>query len=159
MRKFSRRIAVWAIVVAVFSYAAFVGRSAAAGDWEYSDVWGGYLDWETGLVWGEQKGISTWDGSVAYIGRLSVSTGLPWRQPTVAECQLAAAHGICGAIPSTATGRDCWTADSKSKGTAKSSHYAVVFVNLPTLTLDSVHLCDNKFSFIDSIPVYRLFTP
>ena len=126
---------------------------AQTGNWEdrRADL-GGYLDWDTGLVWGEEKGISSWDGAVAYHSRLSISTGKPWRMPTVAECQVAAGHGICGAIPSTSQGRSCWTSDAKTKGGAKSSHYAIAFLWLP----DYVYLYWNG-SLIDSIPVYRAF--
>jgi hypothetical protein len=143
------------LVLASFGFGV-AERSAIAqtDNWQYVPELGGYLDWDTGLVWGEQRGISTWDGAVAYTDRLRTNTGFPWRLPTVAECQLAAANGICEAIPSTAQGRSCWTADAKNKGGARTAHYAIVFLRLP----DFAYLYGNG-SLIDSIAVYQAFTP
>lgn len=126
---------------------------AQTANFQYVSELGGYLDQNTGLVWGEQVGITNWDGAVRYASNRATTTGKPWRLPTVAECQTAAANGICNAIPSTATGRSCWTADSsKKKGGAKSSHYVVVFLWLPSF----VQLYSNT-SLIDCIAVYKAF--
>lgn len=163
MSRLLQRIALFTIFGVVFAGVSLQVRASQAqtGHWEYVDALGGYLDWDTGLVWGEQKGIGTWNGSVTYMSTLSARTGFPWRQPTVAECQLAAAHGIAS-VPSVtvegrgiiASGRDCWTSDTQNKGSAKFWHYAVFFWGLEV----GVNK-DNNGSLIDTIPVYRAFTP
>ncbi len=154
MNRALQRLVVLAVCTVAFAAVSLQAKTSLAqtGNWEYVPELGGTLDWDTGLVWGDQKGISTWDGAVAYVSRLSTNTGLPWRLPTVDECQVAAAHGICGAIPSTSTGRVCWTSNAKTKGGAKFTHYAVTFLWLP----EFVYLYNNN-SLIDSIPVYRAF--
>ncbi len=125
---------------------------AQTGDWEYSDAWGGWLDWDTGLVWGQSKGISTWDGAVGYVGRLSTNTGKPWRLPTVAEAQVATANGIFVVSGIFFRAGENWTSDAKTKGGARTSHYSFNFHSGAAI------LTNNK-SLIDTIPVYRLFTP
>jgi hypothetical protein len=159
---FSARRACLVISFALVLGLGLVPKSAhAQTGWEYVPELGGYLDWDSGLVWGEQKGISTWDKSVTYMSNLRTSTGFPWRQPTVAECQLAEAHGIY-LVPSVtvegrtiASGRDCWTSDTKNNGSAKSWHYVVGFWNSGILSVNQF----GNGSLIDSIPVYRAFTP
>ena len=125
---------------------------AQTGDWEYVEGLGGWLDWDTGLVWGQQKGISTWDGTVAYMSQLRDNTGLPWRMPTVAESQVASANGIVEVPGIFYRNSECWTPDAKNKGGARSAHYVFNF------HWGVAYLWGNG-SLIDSIPVYRAFSP
>lgn len=131
---------------------------AQTNNWEYSDAWGGWLDWDTGLVWGEH-GINVaqtsfmWNTVDPYLENYRTLTGISqWRLPTVAESQMAVSHGINAVVPGGRTGLACWTSESKSKGWAKSAHYAV-FLSSGNVTLF------NNSSALDVIPVYRLFTP
>ncbi len=153
MTNFGRRFLCLAFLALTFT-SIFAERSAIAqtGNWEYVPELGGYLDWDTGLVWGEQKGISTWAGANNRMAILAANTGFPWRMPTVAESQVAAAHGIFWVPGIFYRAAGTWTSDAKNKGGARTAHYEFVFYT------GTARLIGNN-SLIDSIPVYRAFTP
>ena len=143
-----RTLLIGTLAAAIFScWLPVSSVQAQTGNWEYSEELGGWLDWDTGLVWGEQKGISTWDGAVGYVGRLSTNTGKPWRLPAVAECQVATAHGIYGVPGIFYRASENWTSDAKNKGGARTAHYSFNFYS------NAAILTNNK-SLIDTIPVY-----
>jgi hypothetical protein len=154
MRRVLQRLVLLAICAVAHAGVSLPASTSLAqtGNWEYVPALGGYLDWDTGLVWGEQRGISTWNGAVANFGRLSDSTGVPWRMPTVAESQVATAHGIYGVPGVFYRASSCWTSDAKNKGGARTAHYAFFFHS------GTAYLASNN-SLNDSIPVYRAFTP
>lgn len=160
MNRISPQMAVVALFAALVSGIGLSPSAAHAqtGDWEYVEALGGYLDWDTGLVWGEHArnvlGFGPgWDFvQNNYLPSYRTLTGISqWRMPTVSESQLAAAHGINSLI-NPPRGIYCWTSESKSKGWAKTTHYAVE----PFSGLS--YLYNNK-SNINFIPVYRVFTP
>jgi len=143
------------ILAAAFAAVALPQQSAKAqtGNWEYSEAWGGYLDWDTGLVWSEQVGQSSWSSADASSAMHEAETGFPWRLPTVAECQVATAHGIVlvpgvFGFPEGPT----WTSDARNKGGARTAHYIFRFYS------GRSELWNNN-SLIFHIHVYRAFTP
>jgi hypothetical protein len=131
---------------------------AQTANWEYHPELGGYLDRNTGLVWGDHgfnvaHTLFMFKTVAPYLTNYRTLTGISqWRLPTVAESQTAVAHGINAVVPGGITGVPCWTSESKSKGWEKDAHYAVY------LTSGVVTLYNNA-SNIDVIPVYRAFTP
>jgi hypothetical protein len=153
-------------LLAGFLFAACFGLGLSGGSvhaqtgWEYVPELGGYLDWDTGLVWGEHSSLVVQNGGGRgwefmrdnYLPSYRAMTGIPdWRMPTIAESQIAAAHGIDAVIPSASYANYCWTSETKSKGWANKAHYGVepnggyvALFNKSTLSL---------------IPVYRAFTP
>lgn len=151
MFKLTRRTLVLGLLSAVTFIGALYTTAANAGDWEHRPDLGGYLDLDTGLVWGERGvGLGSWDYiSNTYIPNLRSRTGLPWRFPTVAESQLAASHGITSTVTISGT---CWTSDAKNKGGARTAHYAV------NMFSGEANLFNNG-SLIHFVPVYRAFTP
>jgi len=157
-----RRVLLVGFLATAFCGLALPVRSAMAqtGNWEYVPELGGYLDWDTGLVWGEHSitvsgwGSWSWDGAQdIYLPSYRTLTGIQnWRMPTVAELQSAAAHGINAVINNPYPRGSCWTSDTKSKGWSKFAHYQV------SPTTGSAGLYDNRASG-QFIPVYRAFTP
>jgi len=149
-----RRALLLGILAFVFICTGLPERLAHAqtGNWEYSEELGGWLDWDTGLVWGKQDGIAGWGDSNAYMSRLAASTGHPWRMPSVAESQVAFAHGIFGVPGIFYRAAGTWTSDAKNKGGARTAHYEFDFYT------GTARLIGNN-SLIDCIPVYRAFTP
>jgi hypothetical protein len=155
-----RRIAFLGILAAgLVAFNPLPQTVQAQTGWEYVPELGGYLDWDTGLVWGEHSFRVTssswnWDGvNNKYLPNYRAATGIAaWRMPTVVEAQVAAAHGIAAAmtLPSNVSFSPCWTSESKSKGWAKSAHYAV------TPAGGGTDLYNNR-SGISFIPVYRAF--
>ncbi len=150
------------VLIASFALALAVSLHAtpaqAQTGWEYVPELCGYLDWDTGLVWGEHSmnvaGTVRWDNvQSSYLPSYRVLTGIPdWRMPTVSESQSAAAHGINDLITPSRTGIYCWTSESKSSGWAKTAHFAV-----NPLSGDTVLY--NNGSFIGFIPVYSILPP
>lgn len=91
----------------LFGLLAVVG-TATAGNWEARPDLGGWLDKDTGLVWGEDvntfkfrtdptwPGLTiTWSGAVNFVTIYRAATGFnDWRLPTTAEGSVAVGHGI-----------------------------------------------------------------
>lgn len=97
---FNRRDVIrWAASVAVLVTALGAAANARAENWKYRADLGGWLDVETGLVWGPYSGEWT---NYGYNWLAADRVGVPdyqqrtgnskWRLPTVAETQTAYAH-------------------------------------------------------------------
>jgi hypothetical protein len=127
---------------------------AQAGDWEYVEELGGWLDWDTGLVWGEDvRSISWTNAQNVYLPQLRAATGNPlWRMPTIAESQTAAAHGIYDVVVfPVGPGFPAWTSETKKvKGTQ--SAYAVY------PSFGNAVLYSQKTNLL-FLPVYRPIAP
>ncbi len=97
----------------------------AAESWTYRADLGGWLDNETGLVWGQSSRV--WNPSAWYSYSGAVYGGIPtyqqmtnnakWRLPTVAEAQTAHAHNIYSYISQTGdtSVAFAWASDKQGK--------------------------------------------
>jgi hypothetical protein len=155
MNRVLQRLVVLAVCTVAFAGISLqANTSLAQTGWEYVPELGGYLDWDTGLVWGEHsRTISnsswTWDGAQnIYLPQYRQLTGIAdWRLPTVAEAQSAIAHGVDDVILIPGTATSIWTSD-----TPKKKGYAYM-ININTGTT----FLTPKLSGFSVVPVYRAF--
>jgi hypothetical protein len=138
-------------------------RGQEVGDnWLFSEELGGWLDLDTGLVWGETAsaaigGSWSWNGANnIFLPNYRAMTGISaWRLPTVAELQQAYRNGAPysgvghpGAVLPTPQDYGVWFWTSQTKGSKFA--YAVTWLNNKSNYWD-------KRSYSDAIPVYRAF--
>ena len=157
MKIFKSRLTITALLISAFFVALATSRSAQGQttNFVYHPELGGYLDSNTGLVWGNSclrtfGTLTSWDyAQGTFLTRYRALTGVAaWRQPTVSELQIAGARGISTAVNLPASGNYLyWTSEKRGKG-----HYAVE----PSESY--VELLGNG-SAIDAIAVYQAFTP
>ena len=152
-------IALFALLLAGISLNASPAQ-AQTGNWEYVEALGGYLDWDTGLVWGEYS-INVmnpafymgWDYvNTNYLPGYRSATGIAaWRMPTVAELQTAGAHGIITTIGVGNPGIPSWSSEqAKVKGVQRA---AAVYLFNGAVELRS------KAVGAGFIPVYSILPP
>jgi hypothetical protein len=138
-------------------------RGQGVGDnWLFSEELGGWLDLDTGLVWGETGGASvggswSWNSAnTVFLPMYRTMTGISaWRLPTVAELQQAyrngapyAGVGYPGLDPDSPEHYRAWFWTSQQKGSRFA--YAVTWLTNTANWWD-------KRSWGDVIPVYRAF--
>lgn len=136
---------------------------AQTGNWEYSEDLGGWLDWSTGLVWGEHSAVlntGAWSlngTNKTYLPNYRAATGIAaWRLPTRAEVADAASRRLDLVImppqpPGTSPnslGYNCWTSTMKGSSSA-------FVANIRT---GGGGYYSTK-SYTNVVPVYRAFAP
>lgn len=131
--------------------------------WEYVEDLGGWLDWDTGLVWGEHSavlGTGSWSfngTNKTYLPNYRAATGISaWRLPTRAEVADAASKRLDLVImppqpPNTSPnslGYNCWTSTMKGSKSA--------FVGNIRTGGGGYY---STSSYTNVVPVYRAFVP
>jgi hypothetical protein len=117
------------LAACIIALAAVVGaQEIQAENWTYRADLGGWLDNETGLVWGQSSRV--WNPSVWYSHSGAVNVGIPayrqmtgnpkWRLPTLAESQAAYAHNAYTYLSQTGdtSVAPAWTSNTQGKKSA-----------------------------------------
>jgi hypothetical protein len=150
------------ILAALFVSLMFpAAASAQTGNWEYVEDLGGWLDWDTGLVWGSVKAAVSWNTvQSTYLPQYRAATGISdWRMPTVAELQTASANGIYNVLvgptfpPNGLPGFPAWSSE-----TVKKKVKGVEYAYFVTPFNGSVGQQDKRVNY-GFIPVYQAFAP
>ena len=156
-----RRVFVCLAILSVIVTLVPAAQAQAAGNWEYVEELGGWLDWDTGLVWGdywdirEYWGYSNWNSTATtFLSRHRIRTGIPnWRMATIAEMQtISANQGYLNWFPTWQPGDSQPYPSFTSATQGKKWAYAVSFFTGSVVQLDQKTL-------VIPMPVYRLFTP
>lgn len=160
----ARRHFLAALTAAAFALltAAAPSTAQAYDGWVYREDLGGWLDENTGLVWGVSAGdayggVWTWKGANnVYLPRYRADTGInAWRLPTPDELQdayLKGASGVLVPAPDPVTGsygnhRFFWSSQTKGKKSAW----------LADWILGGVFYSSQTRSYANAIAVYRAY--